>query len=136
MNSKIPDRKKIAVYLTEEERAELDHWYKAADCQSRTEFITEAIKFYIDYLKAGDAGVVLPIAVGSAIDGRLGSFEKQLAALLFKQSVELDMLMHIIAKGNGWRPEEISALRRESERDVSLTHGTISFEEIIAREGR
>ena len=69
---KTPDRQKIAVYLTEEERANLDRWYNAAGCQSRTEFITEAMRFYIDYLKAGDANVVLPVAVGSAIDGKLG----------------------------------------------------------------
>ena len=140
MNSKAqdktPDRKKIAVYFTEEERANLDRWYNAAGCQSRTEFITEAMRFYIDYLKAGDANVILPIAVGSAIDGKLGSFERQLAALLFKQSVELDMLMRIIAENNDWKQAEIEDLRRACERDVSRTHGTISFEEIIVEAGR
>ena len=133
---KTPDRQKIAVYLTEEERADLDRWYQAAGCQSRTEFINEAMRFYIDYLKAGDANVVLPVAVGSAIDGKLGSFERQLAALLFKQSVELDMLMRIIAENNDWTQAEIEDLRRACERDVSRTYGTISFEDIIVQAGR
>ncbi len=124
---KTPDRQKIAVYLTEEERADLDRWYNTAGCQSRTEFITEAMRFYIDYLKAGDANVILPIAVGSAIDGKLGSFERQMAALLFKQSVELDMLTRIIAENNDWKQAEIEDLRRACERDVSRTHGTNSI---------
>lgn len=133
---KTPDRKKIAVYFTEEERANLDRWYQAANCKSRTEFITKAMRFYIDYLKAGDANVVLPVAVGSAIDGKLGNFERQLAALLFKQSVELDMLMRIVAENNDWKQTEIEDLRRACERDVSRTHGTISFENIIVEVGR
>lgn len=133
---KTPDRQKIAVYLTEEERADLDRWYHATNCKSRTEFITEAMQFYIDYLKAGDANVILPIAVGSAIDGKLGGFERQLAALLFKQSVELDVLMRILAENNDWTQAEIEDLRHACERDVSRTHGTISFEDIITQEGR
>ena len=42
-----------------------------ADCESRNEFVAKAVNFYADYL-AGLENGVLPTAVQSAIDGRLG----------------------------------------------------------------
>ena len=123
-------KEKLAVYFTEEERKELDRWYKAANCSSRTEFVTEAVRFYIDYLKTEDAKVFLPIAIGSAIDGKLGTFEDRVAALLFKQSVELDMLMRVISEGNEWMPDELDNLRRNSVRAVKTTNGALSFKQV------
>ena len=123
-------KEKLAVYFTEEERKELDRWYKATNCSSRTEFVTEAVRFYIDYLKTEDAKVFLPVAIGSAIDGKLGTFEDRVAGLLFKQSVELDMLMRLMAYNNRWYSEDIDDLRRESVKAVRSTNGALSFKQV------
>ena len=77
------DKEKLAVYFTAEERENIDRWYQATDCRSRTEFIAEAVRFYIDYLKTGNAGTVLPAAIGSVIDDKLDTFENHIARLLF-----------------------------------------------------
>ena len=53
MSRTAPGKKKLAVYFTEEEQAELDRWFKAANCGSRTEFVEQAVNFYIGYLKTG-----------------------------------------------------------------------------------
>lgn len=39
------DKEKLAVYFTAEERQDIDRWYQATDCRSRTEFIAEAVRF-------------------------------------------------------------------------------------------
>ena len=84
-------KQKLAVYLTEEERAEIDRWYKVANCGSRTEFVEQAVNFYIGYLKTGETNFYLPPAVEAVIEGRLGTFEDRMSRLLFKQAVELDI---------------------------------------------
>ena len=123
-------KERLAVYFTEEERQEIERWYEAADCKSQSQFIREAVRFYIDYLKTGDAKIFLPLSIGAAIDGKLGSFEDRIGHMLFKQSVELDMLMRLMAYNNGWRQADIEDLRRASTKSVRATNGTIRFQDI------
>ena len=105
------DKEKLAVYFTGEERQDIDRWYQATDCRSRTEFIAEAVRFYIDYLKTGNAGTVLPAAIGSVIDGKLDTFETHMARLLFKQSVEMDMMLRMAADTQRLSDEYLQDLR-------------------------
>ena len=46
---------------------------------------------------AQDAGIFLPAAIRSCIDGRLGTMENRMASLLYKQAVGLDMCERILA---------------------------------------
>ena len=76
-NKALLKKQKLAVYLTEEERAELDRWYKAANCGSRTQFVEEALNFYTGYLKTGETNLYLPTAVEAVIEGRLGTLRSR-----------------------------------------------------------
>ena len=124
------DKEKLAVYFTAEERQDIDRWYQATDCRSRTEFIAEAVRFYIDYLKTGNAGTVLPAAIGSVIDGKLDTFENHMARLMFKQSVEMDMLLRMAADTQRLSDEYLQDLRKDSIKAVRSTQGTLTFEQV------
>ena len=50
------------------------------------------MNFYVDYLE-GQENNILPTAIQSAIDGRLGMFEDRMSKLLYKLTVEMDMGM-------------------------------------------
>lgn len=128
------DKEKLAVYFTAEERENIDRWYQATDCRSRTEFIVEAVRFYIDYLKTGNAGTVLPAAIGSVIDGKLDAFENHMARLLFKQSVELDMLLRMATDTQGLSDEYLQELRKDSIKAVRRTQGALAFEQVNREE--
>lgn len=128
------DKEKLAVYFTAEERENIDRWYQATDCRSRTEFIAEAVRFYIDYLKTGNAGTVLPAAIGSVIDGKLDTFETHMARLLFKQSVEMDMLLRMAADTQGLSDEYLQELRTDSIKAVRRMQGTLTFEQVNREE--
>lgn len=128
------DKEKLAVYFTAEERQDIDRWYHATDCRSRTEFIAEAVRFYIDYLKTGNAGTVLPAAIGSVIDGKLDTFENHMARLLFKQSVELDMLLRMAADTQRLSDEYLQELRNDSIKAVRRTQGALAFEQVNCEE--
>ena len=75
---------KLAVYLAPEKKAELERRYHEDGSRSMTAFIERALDFYLDYLSAQDAGLFLPAAIRSCIEGRLGTMEKRMASLMFK----------------------------------------------------
>ena len=79
-----------------ETRQKIEQWYEADNCRSMNEFIDKAVSFYADWLSA-NRNNMLPMAISSAMNGRLKILEKNLSSLSFRHAVELDMLMGIIA---------------------------------------
>ena len=100
-------------------------------CRSRRECIENALNFYIGYLALGEDDVLLPQAVLSAIEGRLGAFEDRISRLLFKQSVELAMLTQLIASDTDADELALRRLRGKCVDDVKRTNGAISFEDAL-----
>lgn len=77
-------KEKFALYLTLEKKAVLERRYREDGSRSLTAFIERAIDFYLDYLSANDAGLFLPTALKSYVDGRLGQMENRMSSLLYK----------------------------------------------------
>ena len=109
-------------------RWKIDYWYRQADCGSRNEFITKAINFYADYL-VGLENSVLPAAVQSAIDGRLGMFEDRIFRLLYKLTVQMDMGMSAVLDSVQVDDDYLRKLRADSVRNVKATNGLLTFEQ-------
>ena len=72
----------------------LEHWYKADHCRSRNEFVEKAVNYYADAL-AAENSTTLPVAIQTAIDGRLKLLEDRMASILYKQTVEMDRYVHV-----------------------------------------
>ena len=121
-------KEKFALYLTPEKKALLERRYQEDGSRSLTTFIEGAVDFYLDYLSANDAGLFLPTSVKAYLDGRLDQMENLLAALAFKQAVELDMLSGIIADCVQLSENDLRRRRAESVNNVKRTNGRISFE--------
>ena len=121
---------KLAVYLTPEKKAELERRYQEDGSRSMTAFIERALDFYLDYLSAQDAGLFLPAAIRSCIEGRLGTMEKRMASLMFKLTVELDMCMSILADCTELDEEYLRRKRAESAERAKRTNGQMRFEQI------
>ena len=90
------DRNRLALRMRTETAQKIEQWHKASNCRSKNEFIEKAVNFYADYLALNGDNQLLPKAVLSAIEGRLGLLEKNLSAVTFNHAVELDMLVGII----------------------------------------
>lgn len=127
------EKLRIPVYLSDENARRLDQHYTDDGSRSKTAFIENAIRFYIDYLTAKNGGAYLPTSIKSMIEGRFGLFEDRLASLLFKQSVELDMAMSILAASFELDEEYLRRQRGRSAKNVKQTNGRLSFEEIVQR---
>ena len=107
----------------------IEQWYKTSGCEHKNEFVENAVNFYVSYLTLHDNNALLPTAVKSVIDGRLGQFEEHMAYLLFKQAVETDMVAALNAAAYDWNDDALHRLRRDSIRNVKETNGRISFEQ-------
>ena len=67
----------------------------------------------------------------SEIQGKLKETEKRNANNLFRLSVEMSMMMNILAAGLEISDEELRSLRGRCVKEVRKTRGKISMEEAI-----
>ena len=127
------NRDRLALRMGPDTKRKIDQWYEAAGYHSRNQFVEQAVNFYVDHLAIQDNSS-LPRAVSSALDGRLGMFEDRLASLLYKHSVELDMVMGILADSYELTEEDMRRRRADSVRNVKQTNGRLSFEQKVRAE--
>ena len=111
-----------------ETRKKIEYWYGQDGCRSMNDFIEKAVNFYIGYLEAGDKNAYLPKALRSVIDGTIGKFEDHMSHLMFKQSVETDMMATLTAHDHELSEETMRRLRANSVRNVKATKGRMSLE--------
>ena len=121
-------RDRIAFRMQPETRRRIEQWYAADNCQSKNEFIEKAVNFYVDYLGIQDNTTLLPMAIMSAIDGRLSRLEDYIARRDFTRCVEQDMTNGIIAEAFEMDRDDLKRRRAQSVRNVRATNGTISLE--------
>ena len=126
-------KEKFALYLTPEMKARLERRYTDDGSRSLTGFIENAINFYLDYLSANNAGLFLPSSVQSYLDGRLNQFEDRMASLLYKQSVELDMGMSVLADCVKLDEAYLRKKRAESVASATKFNGRLRLEQIVKR---
>ena len=125
------NRERLPLRMQPETRRRIEQWYAADNCQSMNEFVEKAVNFYIDYLEAQDNKTLLPVAVTSAIDGRLGVLENHIARREFTREVELDLLIGLIADSFEFDRDDLKRRRAQSVRNVKATNGLISLEKRI-----
>ena len=124
-------KEKFAFYLTPEKKVLLERRYQEDGSRSLTAFIENAVDFYLDYLSANDAGLFLPTAIKSYLDGRLGQLENRLGILAFRQAVEQDMVAGILADAFQFSEDDLRRRRAESVQNVKKTNGRISLEQRV-----
>ena len=106
----------------------LEHWYKADHCRSRNEFVEKAVNFYADTL-AAENSATLPLAIQTAIDGRLKLLEDRMAAILYKQAVEIDMTLSILLQSVNVDESVLRQERAKSIATIKRTHGRLRMEQ-------
>ena len=129
----VTEKERLQLRLQPETREKIERWQSAAGCRSMNEFVEKAVNFYADYLASDDSGVLLSPAIQSAIDGQLQEFKEQLKSLLFKQAVEMDMGMSVLADCVNLDEEYLRRKRAESVANVKKLNGRIRLEQLAKR---
>lgn len=123
------DKKRYAIYVSEETMQIAEENHRKDNCRSRSEFIEKAILFYNGYLHAKHAEYYLPRILSSTWQGTFDMFGDRIGRLLFKQAVEENIGNHILAADTDMDLETYEKLRSRSVREVKQTNGMISFKD-------
>ena len=68
------DKIKKAFWITEDMDREIDAHLKQDNCSSRSEFVMNALKFYVGYLNTKNASAFLPEVLSATLTGTLDGF--------------------------------------------------------------
>ena len=112
------DKIKKAFWITEDMDREIDMHLKLDNCSSRSEFVMNALKFYVGYLNTKNANAFLPEVLSATLTGTLDGFAGRISSLLFKQGVDINEGAY-------------ERLRGKAIRDMKRTNGRISFKDAL-----
>ena len=104
-----------------------------ANCRSQNEFMETAARFYCDYLAAEDVANFLPPIFVHAMRDTIRCSEDRISRLLFKLTVEISMMMHVLAEGLEINNNQLDALRWRCVQEVKKTNGSITFKETLEK---
>ena len=104
-----------------------------ANCRSQNEFVEDALQFYCSYLTTQDTTKFLPPIFLDAMRGTLQCSEERIARLLFKLTVEISMMMNVLAMGLEIDTSQLDALRWRCVQEVKKTNGSITFKDTLKK---
>ena len=119
------------VRLRVDQWEDCDKYYESLGLASRNDFIRDAVDFYIEYLRRNNTVKFLTPALESVISAKIRDSEDRIARLLFKLSVDQNLLAHIVANTYDFDSDAVSEQRVYSVREVKETNGTLCVNEII-----
>ena len=90
-------KNKYAIYLYPSLVEEVDTLMKDVNTTSRSEFISDALRFYVGYLKQGKNVDYLAPIIAQTIKEEIRSTEKNISQILFKLAVESAMISEILS---------------------------------------
>ena len=125
-----PDKKvRFALYVNQSALDLVEEYFEKDNCFSKSEFIENAIRFYVSYLSSDTNIPYLSTVVMSTMDSLLKENTNRLSKLLFKLAVELAITMNVVAANQGVDKEVLNSLRGECIKEVKKTNGIFTFDE-------
>lgn len=102
-----------------------------ANASSRNDFIEKAIHFYVGYLNSQENSGYVNEVITNTIESKLITLEENMNSILFKLSVEHNILSNILAANFDIDEETLQKLRSKSIKNVKETIGTLNLEDIF-----
>ena len=123
------DSKRIGLYINQDLLKTCDNAINRTNATSRSDFISNAIEFYIAWLDSKNTTKILTPALESVIGSKILDTEDRIARVLFKQGVERAMLMHVVAATNDITESQLNDLRKICVEEVKRNSGKYKFED-------
>ena len=124
-------KSKYAIYLYPSQMEEIKSLMDQAHAKSQSEFVSDAIRFYIGYLQQGKNVDYLAPIIAQAIKEEIRSTERNVSQILFKLAVESAMLAELQATQIRVPQDQMEQLRRMCSRIVAENNGIITFEKAM-----
>ena len=125
------NKQKMSIYLHPDVVKQVEEVYPKEDCRSRTEFIEKAVRFYLAYLSASNEQSLLPNSFLSNMKSIVAESDNRTSRLLFKLSVEMAMMMNILASIQDIDDITLNRLRGECVKEVKKLNGSFSMDDAV-----
>lgn len=125
------DKCKFALWVYPETLNQVNLLYKSNDCRTKSEFIENAIRFYVGYLTAENPASFLPNLFLSNMKGIVDESDSKRNGLIFKMAVEIAMLQNIIAANYDIDSQSLERLRGQCVKEVKRINGTLSLKDAV-----
>ncbi|MBS7360400.1 MAG: ribbon-helix-helix protein, CopG family [Oscillospiraceae bacterium] len=119
--------KKYAFYMPKSLIDDVDNTINSLGKMSRTEFIREAVDFYIGYLNSLKASDYLSPIHSSAIKSEIESVEKNVSEMIFKLAVQSAIANIFIASGLNLDTSNIDYLTKCAAKEIAKQNGIIDL---------
>ena len=126
-NRKEPKRK-FALWIRESTLDKVRKLYKSDNCSSQSE---KAILFYTGYLSAEENKSYLSGIVTSTLKGIVAESDNRQNRMLFKLSVEMAVMMNVVASMQDIDKVSLERLRGECVKEVKRLNGSFSFDDAV-----
>ena len=121
------EKTRIHTRISPDTKRKMETAMPSANCRSQNEFVEEAIRFYSDHIISQEVTDFLAPALVDTVQGS----ENRIARLLFKQTVELSMMMNVLAAGLEIDDSQLDELRWRCVQNVKKTNGSITFKDTL-----
>ena len=125
------NRHRHTVWMDDAVWDQVESRYQRDNCSTRNEFIEKAVQFYSGYLDTESADAYLPKVLADILEGKLGALGNRMGHLLFKLSVDQNLMGNVLAAGIDIDPDELRKARVRCVKVVKETNGEISFEDAV-----
>lgn len=124
-------KQRVVAWLYPDMIKTMEAMMQEKDMKNHTEFVSQAVDFYIGYLSSQNSTAFLSQNLLGAIQGTLRNTENRVANNLFRLSVEVGMMMHLLAATLEVTDEELQSLRGRCVSEVKKTKGKIKLEDAV-----
>ena len=121
----------IHTRISPDTQRKMETAFPNANCRSRNEFVEEAIRFYSDHIISQEVTDFLAPALVSALRATVQGSETRISRLMFKLTVEISMMMHVLAMGLEVNTDQLDQLRWQCVQEVKKTNGGIKFKDVL-----
>ena len=122
-------KQKYAYWLKPSQVAEMENMLDEANATSKSDFVTQAIKFYIGYLRQKKCIDFISPILAQSIKSEIGSVEQNISKMLFKLSVEQSIVNNLIANQSEIDENTMEKLRNSCAEEVVRLGGVVTFED-------
>lgn len=112
-------KQKYAYWLRPSLVAEIENMLEEANATSKSDFVTQAIKFYIGYLRQKKCVDFISPILAQSIKSEIGNVEQNISKMLFKLSVEQSIVNNLVAFEKEITPASMETLRTECAKEIA-----------------
>ncbi|MBE6876291.1 MAG: hypothetical protein E7496_06125 [Ruminococcus sp.] len=124
-------KNKFAFWAYPQTMKSVEQHYQSDGCRSQSEFIEKAVHFYVAYLDEERHVDYLSPLITETVAATIKGTEQHITRILFKVTVELGKLSHIIAAAHSVDEGTLRQLHAMCINEVRKINGIIDCEEAV-----